>query len=86
MNLEAILKSRSFNILFSFLMGVAIMAIVRPICRGPDCIIMKAPNASEINSSTYQIGSKCYQFRSEAIDCPKDGKIVEAFSYPGAKK
>jgi hypothetical protein len=72
------LKSKNFHYLFSFLIGFGVVAILRPICDGNECIVEKAPPLSEVNSSTYQLGSKCYQFRSSAIECPRSG-IVESF-------
>ena len=73
------LKSKQFNIAFSFLIGLGLMALLRPICRGAECMIQKAPPLDEVNKTTYQLGSKCYQFRSVTIDCPKDG-VIEAFT------
>ena len=73
------LKSKSFNVAFSFLLGLGIMALLRPICRGPECLLQKAPPVDEVNKSTYQLGSKCYQFRSVPVDCPKEG-VIESFN------
>ena len=78
-NMFEFLKSKSFNVAFSFLIGLGIMCLLRPMCHGSECIVQKAPPLEEVNKSTYQLGSKCYQFRSVTIDCPKDG-VIEAFS------
>jgi len=72
------LKSKKFNFIFSFLIGLGIAAILRPVCKGDTCITLKAPPIHEVNSATYQLGSKCYQFRTENIDCPPKG-VIEAF-------
>jgi hypothetical protein len=76
--LEKILKSPGFNTAFSFLLGLGLVALFRPICHGDKCRILKAPPVDEINKSTYQIGSKCYQFRTKTMDCPATG-VVESF-------
>jgi hypothetical protein len=73
------LKSKQFNVAFSFLLGLGLMTLLRPICRGAECIVQKAPPLEEVNKSTYQLGSKCYQFRSVTIDCPKAG-VIEPFT------
>lgn len=73
------LKTKSFTYLFSFLLGLGIMALLRPICKGDSCLIQKAPDVQEITSSTYQLGSKCYQFKTEPVDCPVKGGAIEAF-------
>lgn len=72
------LKSKTFNIAFSFIIGLGIMAVLRPICHGNTCLIEKAPPLHEVETSTYQLGSKCYQFRSTPIECPTSG-FVEPF-------
>ncbi len=72
------LKSKNFHYAFSFLLGFAMIAILKPICHGIECTIEKAPPLQEVNTSTYQLGSKCYQFRSLSVDCPANG-IVEPF-------
>jgi hypothetical protein len=72
------LKSKKFNFIFSFILGLGIAAILRPACKGDACITLKAPPINEINTATYQLGSKCYQFRTETVDCPPNG-VIEAF-------
>jgi hypothetical protein len=73
------LKTKKFNILFSFLLGLGLMALLRPVCKGDECILLKAPPAHEVKDSTYQIGMKCYKFETYTVDCPQKGAI-EAFT------
>jgi hypothetical protein len=73
------LKSKQFNFVFSVLIGLGLAAILRPACKGDKCVVMKAPQLNEIKNSTFQLGSKCYQFTAETVDCPTQG-VVEAFS------
>jgi hypothetical protein len=73
------LRSKHFDTIFSFVIGLGLMALLRPLCHGPECIVQKAPPLEEVNKSTYQLGSKCYQFRSLPVDCPKEG-VIEPFS------
>jgi hypothetical protein len=72
------LKSKKFNFLFSFLLGIGIAAILRPACKGDQCIRLKAPPVHEIEQSVYQLGNKCYKFKVENTNCPEKG-IIEAF-------
>lgn len=74
------LKSKKFNVVFSILLGLGIAAILRPACKGDQCLIMKAPPVHEVEKTTYQLGSKCFQFSLDNKECPKTGKVVEAFS------
>jgi hypothetical protein len=75
-----ILKSKQFNFVFSVLLGLGLAAILRPACKGDQCLVLKAPPVHEVESTTYQLGSKCFQFKVDNRECPKQGKIVEAFS------
>jgi hypothetical protein len=74
------MKTKNFNLVFSFILGLGIAAILRPACKGDQCITMKAPPVHEVQSTTYQLGSKCLQFKLETADCPKSGKVIEAFT------
>jgi hypothetical protein len=74
----AFLKSESFKIIGSAVLGIGIIAALKPICHGPSCIIQKAPPPNEITQSTYQLASKCYQFKTTQIQCPERG-VIEPF-------
>jgi hypothetical protein len=69
------LKSEGFNSLGSLILGIGLMVLFKPMCKGEDCIIQKAPPVDEVVKSTYQIGSKCYQFKTQQIVCPERGAI-----------
>ena len=71
------LQTESFSMLFSFILGLGCMAVLKPACKG-NCSIQKAPPYTEVKSSTYQLGSSCYQFQAEPIECPSTG-VIEPF-------
>jgi hypothetical protein len=72
------LKNPIFGSMVSFMLGLAIVVIVAPICRGRECMIVKAPPIHEVRDSIYHIASKCYKFETVQMECPAQG-IVEAF-------
>jgi hypothetical protein len=72
------LKSKTFHIIGSFIVGFGIVAVFRTQCKEKDCIIQKAPPVDEVTKSTYQIGKKCYQFKTESSAC-KDSGVIEPF-------
>jgi hypothetical protein len=74
------MKSKQFNTVFSFIIGLGLAAILRPACKGDQCLTMKAPPVHEVEKTTYQLGTKCFQFKLESTDCPTSGKIIEAFT------
>jgi hypothetical protein len=72
------LKSETFKIVGSAIIGIGIMAVLKPVCQSNDCRVLKAPPVEEITKSTYQIGQKCYKFETSNKDCPKEG-VIEPF-------
>jgi hypothetical protein len=73
-----LLKSNSFNVLFSFLLGLGIICIIRPMCKGDNCNVFKAPKIKEFDGNVYMISRDCYEFKPEIVECPSSGTI-EAF-------
>jgi hypothetical protein len=73
------LKSKSFHVIGSFIVGFGLVAaIFRPGCANGTCTVMKAPKPDEVAATTYQLGSKCYQFKTEPTECAASG-VVEPF-------
>ena len=75
----AVLKTAKFDIIFSVVVGFAIMSLTIPMCKGEECFIKKAPSVNDMKKSTYMIGKNCYQFTPETVECPSEGAI-ESFS------
>ena len=71
-------ETKQFHFFFSFIIGVGIMSLFRPLCKGSECQLVKAPHPKEVQETTYRIGSKCYKFKTHPMDCPSQG-IIEAF-------
>jgi hypothetical protein len=63
-------KSEKYSLAFSFIVGVGIMAVLKPTCREKDCSKKEAANPEEVTKTTYQIGDKCYQFKVRDTECP----------------
>jgi hypothetical protein len=74
-----LLKSKKFNLIFSFLLGLGLAAVLRPACKGDQCLTLKAPPVHEVQKTTYQLGTKCFQFSVDSKECGS-GKVIEAFS------
>ena len=74
-----ILKDKKFNIVFSFLMGIFLTIIFRPVCKGDACFKLKAPLVKEIKDKAYKSGDRCYKFEPEEVKCPLMG-VVEPFA------
>ncbi len=75
------LKSEKFNVFFSFLLGLALLSLLKPTC-GAECKQMRAAPLEEVKAATYQIGQTCYQFKTETIECPRGDAakgVIETF-------
>ena len=73
-----VLKTEKFANFFSFMIGISVVAILIPVCKGGECFVKKAPSVSEMKENTYRIGEKCYQFKPKTTECPASG-VIEAF-------
>ena len=69
------LQTDAFDAVFSFILALGCMALLKPICREKECQVQKAPPFEEVKTSTYQMGSKCYKFHIEYKECPDAGAI-----------
>lgn len=69
--------------MISALIGFGIAAMFRPLCKGPECVILRGPPVDELRNAVYQFGSKCVEFQTKAVECPKKGSkpIVEAITF-----
>jgi len=73
--LADVLKTETFAIGFSFLIGVGIWAILKPVCKGDSCSIIKAPPVKDFDGKTFRIGQACYKFTAKSKECPAEGYI-----------
>lgn len=73
--ISKVLHRPVFGILISFMLGLAIVMVLTPMCRGKDCMIVKAPPIHEVNKTVYHIASKCYKFETVPMECPASGAI-----------
>jgi len=81
--LKQLLNNPFFGIVFSFILGLGIISIIRPGCKGAECEKLKAPNPADWNGQVYEMASKCYEYAIKTVDCPATGSI-ESFkdNYP----
>ena len=73
------LKDERFSLFFSFVLGIGLICMFRPICSGDECNVSKAPSDQNFDKFIYRMGGgKCYEFKTEIVKCPVSGTI-EAF-------
>jgi hypothetical protein len=79
MNLQKLLNDDKFNYIFSLLLGIGIICMIRPLCKGSECNVNKAPSDKDFDKYVYRMnGGKCYEFKSEIVECTSS-ETVEAF-------
>jgi hypothetical protein len=84
--IQDVMNKPLFNIAFSLLLGIGLVAIFRPLCKGSDgqpsaCTLDKAPPVKEWDGAVYHLGSKCYEYKTTTVDCPNGKKdYIESFS------
>lgn len=71
-----ILKIPGMGTLISILLGFGFAAMFRPLCNGPDCVVVRGPPVSDIRGAVYQIGAKCVEFKPKPVPCPKKDSTV----------
>jgi hypothetical protein len=77
--IERVLKNPRFNTIFSIVLGMALVFIAFPLCKGKECkAVDKAPSVKEMTSKAYRHGEKCYKYTSKTVKCPASG-IIESF-------
>lgn len=69
--------------IMSALIGFGIAAMFRPLCKGPECVVLRGPPVNDVRNSVYQFGGKCVEFQTKPVACPKDGSVpvIEAISF-----
>ena len=67
----------------SVMLGFGLAAIFRPLCKGPECVILRGPPVNDIRGAVYQFGSKCIEFDAKPIACPSDKAVpvVETMTF-----
>lgn len=75
MRLSRILDRPEFNVFFSLLLGIGIVAIVRPLCKGNDCVVNKSPPVKEWDGTVYRIGKDCFEFTANTVQCTGKDEI-----------
>ena len=62
----------------SALLGFGLAAMFRPLCKGPECVILRGPPVHDIRGAVYQYGKKCVEFQTKPVQCPANAvNVVE---------
>jgi hypothetical protein len=78
MGVLSFLKDERFSVFFSFVLGLGLVCMFRPQCKDGECDVLKPPTDKDFEKYVYKLSQKCYEFKSEIVECPSSG-TVEAF-------
>lgn len=78
MKINSLLQDEKFHYFFSFILGVGLICMLRPMCSGKECATMKPPMEKDFDKFVYRLAEKCYKFKTNVLPCPTVGAI-EAF-------
>ena len=78
MHLSKFLHSTNGHYLMSLILGFGLATLFRTVCKGKNCIVLKAPNLSDIDGQVYRFQEKCYKYNTKPVKCDGSKKTVEA--------
>ena len=79
MNLSRFVHTDQGRIIMSILLGFGLSTLFRRVCKGRECVIVKAPVFAEVNGKIFKHNGKCYTYKTEGVTCDPSKKIVEPF-------
>ena len=80
----SVISTPGLPTLISFVIGFGLACVFRPLCKGPECVILRGPPVSDVRGAVYQFGTKCVEFTPKALACPTgDGakSIIDTMSF-----
>lgn len=81
MHLSKAMSTPIGSIVISVILGLGLAALFRKVCHGEGCVVIKAPDASDLQKFVYKIGgnamndASCYKYTPEEVPCPLKKKI-----------
>jgi hypothetical protein len=86
-SVEEFLNTPGIPTFISLILGIGVAAMFRPLCNGPDCLVIRGPPVNDIRGSVFQFGKQCVEFKTKPIACPKNGTVpvVDTVSFADYK-
>lgn len=60
----------------SAIFGFAFALIFQRVCKDKKCIVIQAPNITEMTSKTYEFEGNCYKYNTKSTSCQQDKTII----------
>ncbi len=72
--MKRILENKYGQIIISIIWGLGLSAMFRRICKGRNCIVIKAVNPNRVKNKIFKHNNQCYHYTPEIINCDDDKK------------
>ena len=69
MALKELLHSDAGGIVISIILGLGLAALFMKACSGPNCVVVKGPDPSEVAKYVYKIRDDCYKYDPYITPC-----------------
>lgn len=67
--LDDFLKNDIGRSIISIIWGLGLAVMFKKVCKGRNCIVIKAPDPNKIRKNIYKFNKKCYKFIPEITNC-----------------
>ena len=67
--IDTFVSSDYGKIIISIIWGIGLASLFRRVCKGRNCIVIKAPDPKELNDKIYGFDGKCYKFNPQSTSC-----------------
>ena len=68
-NLILLMKTEFGSFLISIIWGFALALLFKRSCKDRNCVVIKAPNAKEVENKIYKFDSTCFTFNTDVSEC-----------------
>ena len=75
--MNKLLNTEGGQILISVLWGLGLAALFRSVCKGRNCIVIKAQKPNKIKNKIFKYNNSCYKYKSEAVSCDKNKEPIK---------
>ena len=73
--IDDFIGSKKGRIIISIIWGLGLATLFRKVCKGRNCIVLRAPDPNEIKGKIYRFDDKCYKFDPKITTC-KNKKYI----------
>ena len=73
MHLKKAMSTPVGSIIISVILGLGLAALFRKVCHGDGCVVIKAPDASDLQKFVYRVhgnDTSCFKYTPEEVPCP----------------